>query len=512
MVKNIKIWYAIVWSALVFPAVIFAQQGQPDVVTNKLQLAKLRAAVEASPDSLNVHMAYTKAIGTESPELEKQYAAWTTKFPKSAIVPYAIGKAYLDEENPKAKPYLLKAVAINPNFTEAWGGLWQDAERWGDSKISQAYLEKAALSNPSNADYAFYYASSFRGADKVKWVQMSLEVAKHFPNHERGAQALYWLAVRSKEVAEKLKYFELLHRSYAPDKFGWSASGMSAYFNVLLWENAEKALELAQEMAQTEKKEKKQWPKLVSQAQVMIKTRTLLSQRKETEALDELKKIQLSKYSELKTRLELLKAQIYDLAGNTRAAYDSLIVVFAKSPSVQIRTAIAGYGNKLSKDSLQTDADIWASLNAIAQVATPFNGLKRYLTPGTASLSDYKGKVILLTYWFPGCGPCRAEFPHFENVVKKFKGNNLEYLGINILSKQNDYVVPFLKGTGYSFTPLEDVRERVKGNLDNHDLAPMNFLIDKEGRLIFSSFSIDGDNEDDLELMIQMLMDSKNAN
>ena len=176
-----------------------------------------------------------------------------------------------------------------------------------------------------------------------------------------------------------------------------------------------------------------------------------------------------------------------------------------------MRTAIASYGSKLGKKAEQTDADIWARLNANAQMATPFNGLKRYLTPGEASLADYKGKVVLLTYWFPGCGPCRGEFPHFENVVKKFKGQDLEYLGINIVSKQNDYVVPFMKGSGYSFTPLEEVEGRAKGNLDNRNAAPMNFLIDKDGRLIFSNFRTDGDNEDDLELMINLLLHTKQA-
>jgi thiol-disulfide isomerase/thioredoxin len=128
------------------------------------------------------------------------------------------------------------------------------------------------------------------------------------------------------------------------------------------------------------------------------------------------------------------------------------------------------------------------------------------LTAGEASLADFKGKAILLTYWFPGCGPCRGEFPHFENVVRKFKGKDLEYIGINIVSDQNEYVVPFMKSSGYSFTPLEEVRERVKGNLDNRGAAPANFLIDKQGRVIFSDFRTDGDNEEDLEMMINMLV------
>lgn len=174
-----------------------------------------------------------------------------------------------------------------------------------------------------------------------------------------------------------------------------------------------------------------------------------------------------------------------------------------------LKEAIFGYGLKLGKSEVGITTDIWKQLDLAAKVDTPFNGLKRYLTPGEASLADYKGKVVLLTYWFPGCGPCRGEFPHFESVFKKFKGQNHEYLGINIVSKQNDYVVQFMKSSGYIFTPLEDIEGRIKGNLDNRNAAPMNFLIDQTCRLIFSNFRTDGDNEDDLELMINTILSHK---
>lgn len=487
----------------------FGQRNIKGEMTDKVHLAKLKAAVEASPDSLNIHEIYIKEMGTENPALEKQYQAWMKKYPKSAMVPYAIAKAYLDEESPKAKPYLLKAVDIDPKFTEAWGGLWTDGERWGDFKVSGDYLAKAAASDPSNPSYAFYYASSFKDTDAVKWREMSLEVAKHFPNHERGAQALYWLALRSKKTADKMKYFELLHNSYAPEKFNWSSMGMASYFTVLLAEDPRKSVALAQEMVKNEKEDKKQWANFLLQAQIVAKARILMDQKNGSEALVVLKQLKLSRYSQFKTDLALLKAKANDLEGNTNLAYDSLIVTFAKTPQVRLRTEITSYGTKLGKNESGIDADIWGYLDAISKVATPFNGLKRYLSPGTASLADYKGKVVLLTYWFPGCGPCRAEFPHFENVVKKFKGRDLEYLGINIVSKQNEYVVPFMKSSGYSFTPLEEINGRVKGNLDNRNGAPVNFLIDKDGRLIFSDFSIGAENEEDLELMIEMLLAKK---
>jgi len=508
--KNTVLWlFAVLLSCYSFK--VSAQQKKNEIITDSVQLEKLKAHVEEQMDNLKVHDAYIKALGIENPELEKQYNVWMAKHPQSSIIPYAIAKGYLDHESPKARPYLLKAVALNPKFTEAWGGLWIDGERWGDFEVSRGYLAKATESDPSNPNYAFYYASSFGGIDEAKWRQLSLEVAERFPKHERGAQALYWLAVRSKKTEDKLKYFQLLHDRYAPKKFNWSSSGMSGYYHLLLSQNPQKALTLAQELAKDEKEEKeerKQWPALIVQAKTIAEAKNLLDQKKGDEALSVLNSLKLPRRSVFATDFAIMKAKANDLSGRTQSAYDSLVVIFAKAPEVALKEVIANYGHKLGKTANEMDTDIWNKINANAKVATPFIGLKRYMTEGDASLSDFKGKVVLLTYWFPGCGPCRGEFPHFENVVRKFKGEDLAYIGINIVSDQNEYVVPFMKSSGYSFTPLEEVKGRNKGNLDNKNAAPVNFLIDKEGRVIFSNFRTDDDNEQDLELMIKMLLKS----
>lgn len=493
--------------ALLFPLLAIAQRKEPPVVTDPAELAKLIGAVEATPDSLSVHEAYTKAAGVNSPSVVAQYEKWMKKFPRSAMVPYGIGKAYINRENPKAKPYLLKAVAINPSFTEAWGDLWTDAQRWGDFAGGLEYLRKATESDPSNAGYAFYYANSFKD-DDAKREAMIFDVVKRFPDNERGAQGLYWLAADSKDTEYKIKIFEMLKSKYSPEKFRWSRSGMSSYYDLLLGQNPSKAVALCEDMLKLKGDDVNGWDNQMEIAQNVVAVKKLITEKKGAEALALIDKIKLPRYFGFNAGVMLLKAESIATSGNTRAAYDSLIVYFSKTPEVKIREALTAYGAKLGKNATQVDADIWKRLDAISKPATPFT-LKRYLTPGMTSLSDYRGKVVLLTYWFPGCGPCRGEFPHFENALRKFKGKAVDYVGINIVSEQNDYVLPFMKGSGYTFTPLEDVEGRAKGNLDNRNAAPVNFLIDGEGRLIFDNFRIDESNEDKLQMMIDLLLSRK---
>lgn len=119
-------------------------------------------------------------------------------------------------------------------------------------------------------------------------------------------------------------------------------------------------------------------------------------------------------------------------------------------------------------------------------------------------LADNKGKVVLMTFWFPGCGPCRAEMPHFENVLKKINRENLVFIGAQTIRSQDGFVDSFMENNQYTFVPLKSTKEVV--NDYNAIVAPTNILIDKEGRIAYSNFVIKASNERMLELMLNTLL------
>lgn len=481
-----------------------AQFNKAQTITDKATLAKLAAAVEKMPDSLSAHNAYIDAIGIDNPAIVVQYEKWMKKFPASATIPFALGNAYAEKESPKAKPYLLKAVAIDPKLAAAWSQLSIDADRWGDFDQGTEYMRKASEADPSDPNYAFYYAYFIKEKDEMLYRKLSLDVAKRFPDDERGAQSLFWLAADTKDVNYKMQVLELLKNSYDPIKSSWSYNGIVLYYDLLIKNDPEKAIALAEEMSKkdTSQEQSSYWKEEEVRIKKITDAKQLIAQQKLMEAQDLLSQIQYIGFN-LSDYLPLLKAEA---AASPGAAYDTLMIAFFNHMSEPLHKGLITYGAKNNKTAAQVDEDIYQQVLAKATPATPFT-LKRYLTPGNASLSDFKGKVVLLTYWFPGCGPCRGEFPHFENVIRKFRDKPVEYVGINIVQQQNAYVVPFLKHSGYSFTPLEDVEGRQKGNMDNRGAAPVNFLIDQQGRILFKKFRIDGDNEDTLEMMINLLLE-----
>ena len=99
------------------------------------------------------------------------------------------------------------------------------------------------------------------------------------------------------------------------------------------------------------------------------------------------------------------------------------------------------------------------------------------------SLSDYKGKVVLVNIWATWCPPCVEEMPSMEKLYRKFKGKNFEILAVSIDEPGLKAVAPFMKKFRLTFPALIDTKGAIK-TVYGITGVPESFIIDQKGILI----------------------------
>ncbi|QJD96680.1 redoxin domain-containing protein [Mucilaginibacter robiniae] len=462
------------------------------------EIKAARSTLESNFNDAKAHRNYIYVMGLNNPLLIAQYRIWMKKYPQNVNFPLAIGTFYHNAEMPQAKEFLLKAAELEPQNADIWSMLANDAGRWGQDDLSTAYLRKAMLADTANATYAASYLFALKNGDP-DYRQKVFDFVKRFPASEQGAQALYWLADRDTSLNDRIQDYEQLRQTYPPQKFRWSSSGMIGLADAYLQTNPEKALTLSNEMG-----EEKEWQIRKQLAESLIQINQLEQSQSYKEAASKADQIKLPSFNYLNDFVALKKADLLAKAGDVKAAYDSLATKYAKLPTYPLYTALTGYAQSLGKNKKQMLKDVETIRHHTAVSAYPFE-LDLYTSKGKLNLHDLKGKVVLLTFWFPGCSPCRAEFPHFQSVINKFKGKDVVYVGINVDPEQDPYVLPLLKNSNYSFIPLRGSSEFARKNYGVQG-EPENFLIDQDGKIIFKDFRIDNSNHRTLELMISSLL------
>lgn len=104
------------------------------------------------------------------------------------------------------------------------------------------------------------------------------------------------------------------------------------------------------------------------------------------------------------------------------------------------------------------------------------------------TLSELKGKVVILNFWATWCPPCRQEMPYFQQVYDDLIDSGNDDVFILGVASPNFYrekdlpdIVKFLRANDYSYPCLMDFDGIVSG--DYYVSAyPMTYLINREGK------------------------------
>jgi len=105
-----------------------------------------------------------------------------------------------------------------------------------------------------------------------------------------------------------------------------------------------------------------------------------------------------------------------------------------------------------------------------------------------ARLSDYRGKVVLLNFWFSACFPCRQETPDLVTLYSIHREKGLVILGVNtdrLVMPDDDgamrrkfidtYKIPY---------PVLIADWEVYTAYGKAPVQPISFLIDRNGKIV----------------------------
>lgn len=93
-----------------------------------------------------------------------------------------------------------------------------------------------------------------------------------------------------------------------------------------------------------------------------------------------------------------------------------------------------------------------------------------------------RGKVVVLNFWYTGCGPCLAEMPDLNRIVEAFKSSE-DVLFFAVAHDRRDDLAIFLKKHQFSYRVVPDAKAI-------HDLFdvrahPTHVIIDRKGRILW---------------------------
>ena len=122
----------------------------------------------------------------------------------------------------------------------------------------------------------------------------------------------------------------------------------------------------------------------------------------------------------------------------------------------------------------------WSMGSRVPAVGMPVEDFRLTDLDGkTHSLSQYRGKIILLNFWATWCKPCTTEMPAMQACYDKLREKGFVVLAINEL-EDDAKVREHIKQHGHTFPVLMDRDNKVANQFGVFGL-PVSVFVDEKG-------------------------------
>lgn len=97
----------------------------------------------------------------------------------------------------------------------------------------------------------------------------------------------------------------------------------------------------------------------------------------------------------------------------------------------------------------------------------------------------FANKVSVLNFWFIGCQPCEAEMPGFNDLVKKYQDQPVQFLSIS--RNREDHIIEFLAKKPFNMEHVANGEPIYQDTFQGKWGYPITFVADKQGKIVYAS-------------------------
>jgi thiol-disulfide isomerase/thioredoxin len=97
-------------------------------------------------------------------------------------------------------------------------------------------------------------------------------------------------------------------------------------------------------------------------------------------------------------------------------------------------------------------------------------------------LEDYRGKIVIVTFWASWCGPCRKELPLLEGIQKQATTEKIRVFAVNWRESSDQFRAVQRALKGVTLTLLSDEGGSI-GNQYDVDAIPHMVIVGRDGRI-----------------------------
>ena len=126
----------------------------------------------------------------------------------------------------------------------------------------------------------------------------------------------------------------------------------------------------------------------------------------------------------------------------------------------------------------------------------------RDLNGNNIKLSELRGKIVVLNFWFIKCKPCIEEMPHLNELKNLYNKNDVEFLAITFDKKE--MVEQFLEDHKFNYNIATNAMDAIR--IHDVNSFPTNMVINQKGEIALKEIGYRTNIKDVLRASIDKLL------